>query len=489
MLALVNALHPQPTDHSAIDRSLLRQPSSSSSSTTSASTSVPSSSSSVRKQRKPPLPHSSSSFSSYTPGSSASSASASLSSSVFATPFSSRPTSAAGFAVARDQSDRPDVTPPPESTTSVDTNSSSSSRVTITAASTSKTPIPTPSTPTSVPNGIASPLNAAPAPIDIHTYPSTDLLRLLASLLTQIASTNDALPTPNPHESTHIPDSSRPPLWRTLTTASRESLANPTSALTFHARNIPTIALDAYLLRILKYCPTTNEVFLALLVYFDRMSRLAAEATSRTFVIDSYNVHRLVIAGVTVASKFFSDVFYTNSRYAKVGGLPQAELNQLELQFLLLNDFNLVISPQEMQKYAEQLVIFSQSTDPSASDISSSQSAGALPTAPPAHCRPLSFPSPAAQAADAMDTATDRNRTPSMRAARGEDEDARSILSEADTETETEGGSTTDDEPTIRPRQSSCSGDDDEDENEVDAEGVFRAEVEARNSDIGMASP
>lgn len=34
--------------------------------------------------------------------------------------------------------------------------------------------------------------------------------------------------------------------------------------------------------------------------------------------IDSYNVHRLVIAGLTVASKFFSDVFYLNSRYAKV---------------------------------------------------------------------------------------------------------------------------------------------------------------------------
>jgi len=36
------------------------------------------------------------------------------------------------------------------------------------------------------------------------------------------------------------------------------------------------------------------------------------------FVVDSYNIHRLVIAGVTCASKFFSDVFYTNSRYAKV---------------------------------------------------------------------------------------------------------------------------------------------------------------------------
>jgi hypothetical protein len=114
------------------------------------------------------------------------------------------------------------------------------------------------------------------------------------------------------------------------------------------------------LLRILKYCPTTNEVFLSLLVYFDRMSKLVGDSTGRTFVIDSYNVHRLVIAGVTVASKFFSDVFYTNSRYAKVGGLPQAELNQLELQFLLLNDFRLTVAPAEMQRYGEQLIRFSQ---------------------------------------------------------------------------------------------------------------------------------
>jgi len=86
------------------------------------------------------------------------------------------------------------------------------------------------------------------------------------------------------------------------------------------------------------------------------MSRLSEDATGHRFAIDSFNVHRLVIAGVTVASKFFSDVFYTNSRYAKVGGLPQAELNQLELQFLLLNDFRLSIPSEEMQRYADHLV-------------------------------------------------------------------------------------------------------------------------------------
>ncbi|KAG6852291.1 Exocyst complex component S3 [Tephrocybe sp. NHM501043] len=78
------------------------------------------------------------------------------------------------------------------------------------------------------------------------------------------------------------------------------------------------------------------------------MTKLSSDAVGHSFVINSFNIHHLVIAGVTIANKSFSDVFYTNSHYAKVGGLPLGELNQLELQFLLLNDFCLVISPAEM---------------------------------------------------------------------------------------------------------------------------------------------
>ena len=170
------------------------------------------------------------------------------------------------------------------------------------------------------------------------------------------------------------------------------------------------------MLRILKYCPTTNDVFLSLLVYFDRLSRVGAlghfpgepplgsydapngasmnqgalspistpwssnYAVSRGtpsetnepapqghgfpgisgFAIDSYNVHRLVIAGITVASKFLSDVFYTNARYAKVGGLAVHELNQLELHFLLLTDFRLTIPLSEIQQYGDQLLAYAQ---------------------------------------------------------------------------------------------------------------------------------
>ena len=181
--------------------------------------------------------------------------------------------------------------------------------------------------------------------LDLATYPTTTLLRLLASLLQQIATSNDSL-RPDLDESMEEDDASQSSESRSsstqphpspttalftppakplslddplpLFTASRNSLSHPSSLLSFHARHVPSISIEAYLLRILKYCPTTNEVFLGLLVYFDRMSRLgtpsgvggetmgAKKGIGRGFAIDSYNVHRLVIAGVTVASKFFS---------------------------------------------------------------------------------------------------------------------------------------------------------------------------------------
>lgn len=203
---------------------------------------------------------------------------------------------------------------------------------------------------------------------EISGMPITDIIEMVAGLLTKITTTND-----QQHDNLHRPLSSGDPSTNISATSS--------SVLAFHGKNVPSITILSYLSRIHKYCPTTYEVFLSLLVYFDRMTErvnagpaqnlrrdsvdqedsrpstgYSAEgsdladsppATSRSvpemdadfqkaqythapaepssaafplshfFVVDSFNIHRLVIAGVTCASKFFSDVFYTNSRYAK----------------------------------------------------------------------------------------------------------------------------------------------------------------------------
>ncbi|KAK6516370.1 hypothetical protein TWF506_006279 [Arthrobotrys conoides] len=210
---------------------------------------------------------------------------------------------------------------------------------------------------------------------DVSQMAVPDIIELVSALLTKITTTND-----RNHENLHrnMPASD----------GSGNLPEQATSVLAFHGKNVPTITIHSYLSRIHRYCPTTYEVFLSLLVYFDRMTeRINAgtvhqvnnirpatpgsatvpphDATGENsqgfgnfFVVDSYNIHRLVIAGVTCASKFFSDIFYTNSRYAKVGGLPLVELNHLELQFLTLNDFRLSIPVEELESYGNMLVQF-----------------------------------------------------------------------------------------------------------------------------------
>lgn len=67
---------------------------------------------------------------------------------------------------------------------------------------------------------------------------------------------------------------------------------------------------------------------------------------------------------MVIASKFTSDIFYTNSRYAKVGGIPLLELNQLELELLFLIDFQLHITLEDLQEYADQLLFHAMSLAP-----------------------------------------------------------------------------------------------------------------------------
>lgn len=258
------------------------------------------------------------------------------------------------------------------------------------------------------------------------------------------------------------------------------------------------------------------------------MSKLAKEANGKLFVIDSYNIHRLVIAGVTVASKFFSDVFYTNSRYAKVrhhlllifvsrsntfvlqvGGLPQGELNQLELQFLLLNDFRLMIAMEEMQSYAEQLIRFSENnSDPSFSSLSQYPSSSNQPS-PAGPTKYMTFVDTMCQPPHNTPPHSD-TQTPQIgptRAVRRSTSSCSGMTtSDAASEAETDVEGSTDDEPTIRPTHSSASSEtmslhsvtsdsdsiypDDGDRgwDERDA-GASAAESQTPNVDYHMTSP
>lgn len=117
----------------------------------------------------------------------------------------------------------------------------------------------------------------------------------------------------------------------------------------FHALRAPSISVKSYLERIAKYANCSGECFVLALVYIDRLIQ------RNNFVINSLNVHRILITSVMLAAKFFDDHYYNNTYYAKIGGVPRNEMNLLELEFLFLVNFSLYLDPNEYQKYHTEL--------------------------------------------------------------------------------------------------------------------------------------
>lgn len=121
----------------------------------------------------------------------------------------------------------------------------------------------------------------------------------------------------------------------------------------FTASTVPNISIRNYLERIRKYFHCSVECFVFSLIYIDRIIQ------SANFVVNSHNIHRLILTSVMLATKFFDDCYYVNSYYADVGGIPVGELNSLEINFLISIDFNLHVDPDVYQRYHNELYIHS----------------------------------------------------------------------------------------------------------------------------------
>ncbi|KAJ3055574.1 hypothetical protein HK097_010095 [Rhizophlyctis rosea] len=119
----------------------------------------------------------------------------------------------------------------------------------------------------------------------------------------------------------------------------------------FHSRAPPTISITDYLRRIVKYAAIEKSVLLLLLIYVDRICEI-----HRTFTISSLTAHRFIISAVVAGCKSLSDIYCTNTHFAKVGGISCQELNVLELEFCKLIGWRLSCSMDTLQQYYISLV-------------------------------------------------------------------------------------------------------------------------------------
>lgn len=124
----------------------------------------------------------------------------------------------------------------------------------------------------------------------------------------------------------------------------------------FFSPRQPRISLKMYLRNIQRHCKCSKECFVLALVYITRITKLEPSIT-----VCNLSVHRLVFFAVLLAIKFHDDHRYTNKQYAKVGGIPLKEVNMLELKFLKLLDFKMLVQPDEYSFYLDLILQASKS--------------------------------------------------------------------------------------------------------------------------------
>eukprot|EP01016_Furgasonia_blochmanni_P010840 TRINITY_DN1468_c0_g1_i2.p1 TRINITY_DN1468_c0_g1~~TRINITY_DN1468_c0_g1_i2.p1 ORF type:complete len:401 (+),score=130.03 TRINITY_DN1468_c0_g1_i2:3-1205(+) len=147
-----------------------------------------------------------------------------------------------------------------------------------------------------------------------------------------------------------------PSLIGTLATVFEEMMEEtskfPNNIVTdFHAKSIPPIGVRDYLTRLSKFTHCSPECFIFALIYIDRFTE-----RHPNFVINSFNVHRLLITSLVVAAKFFDDRYYNNEYYGKVGGVSNVELNLLEIKFLHSLNYKLHVTPKTFYEYRSRLI-------------------------------------------------------------------------------------------------------------------------------------
>ena len=70
-----------------------------------------------------------------------------------------------------------------------------------------------------------------------------------------------------------------------------------------------------------------------------------------------YNIHRFILISVLVQIKYNEDDIYSNTYYAKIGGITLDEINDLENKFIEMIDFELWVENGVYEKYNSYLSV------------------------------------------------------------------------------------------------------------------------------------
>lgn len=116
----------------------------------------------------------------------------------------------------------------------------------------------------------------------------------------------------------------------------------------FYSPRVPSVSLKHYIHRLHKFFHCSEECFILALIFLRRATK-----GSTSLVVCNRSVRRLLFATVMLAAKVHDDKSASNKYYAKVGGMPVAEVNKMELSMLQVLGWKTCVERSEYELYRE----------------------------------------------------------------------------------------------------------------------------------------
>ena len=112
----------------------------------------------------------------------------------------------------------------------------------------------------------------------------------------------------------------------------------------FENEEIPTISINKYIERIVKYTNCEENTLILSLIYLDKICL-------KNINLTVYNIHKFVFSSILISIKFNEDKIYKNDYYEYIAGVSLKELNLMEDNFLQILDYQVFVNKNIFNKY------------------------------------------------------------------------------------------------------------------------------------------
>ena len=119
----------------------------------------------------------------------------------------------------------------------------------------------------------------------------------------------------------------------------------------FEVKKHPKISVTDYLERFVVHSEMEESTILVALILIDRLTKMTK------IKLNMSNIHRILVTMLVIAIKTNEDIIYTNLEYAMIGGISSSLLNELEMNALVMLDWQVHVDIQEYLLYKDLLQV------------------------------------------------------------------------------------------------------------------------------------